>query len=490
MLKIFFGNAQDNNFDGYKTATEVWQEATGNAEYNLIQMPWPIPDQSVSAIKLEWTLEQQSNPKEWLNIIQEVYRVCADGALVEVKSHTLSFFKTLALPFEEKFFGDNRSKFLDSDYRQQVLEQWLEQAELLRSFPTNFKEFTIHVNLIVEPQKLIPNLNELSSDQINALLLQHPEVIESCTASWCAIHDPMRHFALAKVERMDNFTLQIYPLDGEHDMWVSRLLLKNNIWEPNETYLFLAVLEHFLNLYQDQPLHVANIGANIGWYTIVAAKWNKHVHVDAFEPTPDTVKMLAYNVEHNNLNEQVTIYNSALSDCVGESEFFVNSNDAGSNSLVDNSKDWRESENNFSQLSTKIKTNTLDNLYLEKAPQTWPKIVLMDVEGHEQKVFDGAQGLFAKGFRPVLFTEFSPLLMRLRGTCTYYQDLVEKYEYKPYLLISEPNQKTSKLLVTNLDNLDQRYEELQNPETNKQGLFLNVLFVPKDIDASQIKTIV
>ena len=36
----------------------------------------------------------------------------------------------------------------------------------------------------------------------------------------------------------------------------------------------------------------ANIGANLGWYSLLASKFTSHVTVDAFEPTPEFLAIL------------------------------------------------------------------------------------------------------------------------------------------------------------------------------------------------------
>lgn len=114
----------------------------------------------------------------------------------------------------------------------------------------------------------------------------------------------------------------------------------------------------------------------------------------------------------------------------------------------------------------------------------------MDVEGHEQKVMDGAQGMFAQGFRPLLVTEFAPLALKLRGECTYYQDLLSKYQYSAYIISHNTPNKTAQLMPVDLDNLKQIYKSADNPEIDEVSLLFDLLFVPPHMADQPIKPVV
>jgi len=66
-----------------------------------------------------------------------------------------------------------------------------------------------------------------------------------------------------------------------------------------------------------------DIGANIGLYSIYAAKCN-HLQVCAFEPSVFNLELLAKNIHNNNLSEKIKIFPLALSDHSGFNLFKMN----------------------------------------------------------------------------------------------------------------------------------------------------------------------
>ncbi len=53
--------------------------------WDLEQTPWPWEDNSISEIKLEHVLEHLGlTPQAYLNIWKELYRVCRDGAVIDI----------------------------------------------------------------------------------------------------------------------------------------------------------------------------------------------------------------------------------------------------------------------------------------------------------------------------------------------------------------------------------------------------------------------
>ena len=65
--------------------------------------------------------------------------------------------------------------------------------------------------------------------------------------------------------------------------------LLDGVYEPNTTAVFSSLI--------DKGTTVVDVGANLGYYTLLAAKVAKKVH--AFEPEPDNFEMLSKSVERN-----------------------------------------------------------------------------------------------------------------------------------------------------------------------------------------------
>ena len=69
-----------------------------DAVVDLEQFPWPWPDDSVEAVLFNHSLEHMGgDPKVFLRLMQELYRVCARGALVDI---------VVPHPRHDNFLGD------------------------------------------------------------------------------------------------------------------------------------------------------------------------------------------------------------------------------------------------------------------------------------------------------------------------------------------------------------------------------------------------
>jgi len=131
-----------------------------------------------------------------------------------------------------------------------------------------------------------------------------------------------------------------------------------------------------------------DIGANIGFYTLLASALAKNVH--SFEPTPRTYGILVANVSSKN---NVTLVNKACMDKGGSltiSDFGVTN--AGSNTVkaVDGAT------------TISIEATTID-LYCEEH-HIIPSVMKIDVEGAESRVIAGATRTLAT-HRPLLVIE-------------------------------------------------------------------------------------
>ncbi|MHB9143656.1 MAG: FkbM family methyltransferase [Paludibacter sp.] len=69
---------------------------------------------------------------------------------------------------------------------------------------------------------------------------------------------------------------------------------------------------------------IVDIGANIGVFTLFAAEQIKsRGHIYSFEPIPSNFEILQNNINHNNYNEKVTIFNMAVSDRKGTTKMYI-----------------------------------------------------------------------------------------------------------------------------------------------------------------------
>lgn len=141
-----------------------------------------------------------------------------------------------------------------------------------------------------------------------------------------------------------------------------------------------------------------DIGANTGWYSMLAAILNKKSLIFSFEPVTEHIECLQESIALNRLEAQVVIHPIALSNSNGEMSMLL----AGSGSSLE--KDFL-STNEGVRI---VKIKTLDSVIKEKNIPT-PDFIKIDVEGHEYKVLLGAKDILSKS-SPILFIEIAKTL--------------------------------------------------------------------------------
>ena len=139
---------------------------------------------------------------------------------------------------------------------------------------------------------------------------------------------------------------------------------------------YLEESNRFISLIGQNDV-IVDIGANIGFMSISAAKKCKKGHVIAVEPHPDTYNLLIENIEKNKLSN-IKSFNLAIGEKNGEINFSNFSND-------DQNQVIEAGENGL-----KVKMLTLDELL---APISKDQIAVLkiDVEGYEKFVLLGAK---------------------------------------------------------------------------------------------------
>ena len=139
----------------------------------------------------------------------------------------------------------------------------------------------------------------------------------------------------------------------------------------------MAFVMHFL-----RPKEMFfDVGANIGAFTVLAAGV-AGAEVMAFEPSPDTFRMLERNVRLNGLTDRVRLRNAAAGRRAGEIQF---TSGLGTENRVTADKGSSEPGVNV----VRVKVTTLD----EASADAVPRLLKVDVEGFETEVFGGAARL-------------------------------------------------------------------------------------------------
>jgi FkbM family methyltransferase len=176
------------------------------------------------------------------------------------------------------------------------------------------------------------------------------------------------------------------------DDWAvgARIALRRQ-YEPH----VVAVMRPYLR----PGLVVVDIGANIGYYALLAAtQVGPTGKVIAFEPGPSNCRLLQQSIAANGLRN-VILHASAVGDAPGQGWFSGESNGSVS-------AEFRQ------PTSLPVQVVVLDQVL---AGESRIDLIKMDIEGGEGRALKGMSAILAR-HRPIIFSEFSPgALPRISG---------------------------------------------------------------------------
>lgn len=175
--------------------------------------------------------------------------------------------------------------------------------------------------------------------------------------------------------------------------------LRIKIGSSNSDYALgkneLPVQKAFLNYVKLNDV-VYDIGANIGFFTIIAAKLvGPGGHVYAFEPISENINKLRHNININKFLN-VTVFEKAVSKSSGKEKIFLTKN-SGGHTLSSGGVP----KNKIGEIMIDIVS--IDEM-VEDLKINPPDIVKIDVEGAEYNVIDGMNKTIKK-FRPLFIYE-------------------------------------------------------------------------------------
>lgn len=152
--------------------------------------------------------------------------------------------------------------------------------------------------------------------------------------------------------------------------------------------------------------HFVDAGANIGYFTLLAAKAVKeHGRVDAFEPQPDNRERLMRHLRRNHLTDRVVVHPEALSDQPGTVRIFR---------PADASRNHGQSSM-FLPASVPSVAVDVPSVRMDQVlAGTRPKLIKLDVEGAEPLVIEGMRRLIESS-APAIILEYNPPTSREAG---------------------------------------------------------------------------
>ena len=199
---------------------------------------------------------------------------------------------------------------------------------------------------------------------------------------------------------------------------------------------------------------VLDIGANIGYYTLIFAKLvGEEGKVFAFEPDPTNFSLLKKNVEINGY-KNVELVQKAVSNKTGKIKLYLSRYNNVCHCIY-NSHDGRQ--------SIEVETIRLDDYFKNYNGEV--DFIKMDIEGAEGEAIQGMFNLLKKNNNVKIITEFLPIGLKSSSiNPEKYLKLLIELGFKLY----EINEREKKIKPVNIPKLLEMY----SPE---KGIYTNLL---------------
>lgn len=179
-------------------------------------------------------------------------------------------------------------------------------------------------------------------------------------------------------------------------------ILKSGAYEPG---LAACALRH---LAPDQD--AIDVGANVGFFTVLMAKHVGSGRVLSIEPTPQALSRLRGNIVRNGIpKEKVVIYEGVVSDKLGKVTL---TSVEGKEEYATIGQLSHLSVTGLPRVTQEVDSVTLDELVRKHGLK--PGFIKIDAEGAEQWVVEGAREML-RAHRPVVLLEVSLELQRRNG---------------------------------------------------------------------------
>ena len=220
--------------------------------------------------------------------------------------------------------------------------------------------------------------------------------------------EPTKGSFWAKAKSSPPFWIDTHDPETE-DIYISAGLHNAGVWDNYIFRMFEEILKTVPHDNINPPL-VVDIGANIGYFSLVAA--SKGFRVISFEPTHYNIEHFINSIKRNNLEDRVVIYNNAVSNGHSWIEFKATSKQNAGN-FQGHIRDDKERKPAGAIGKDYAAAITLDDVIAEDV-----LLMKIDVENHEAFVLDGAQELFCKHIVKHVILEFVEIKLKTTGMCS------------------------------------------------------------------------
>ncbi len=137
-----------------------------------------------------------------------------------------------------------------------------------------------------------------------------------------------------------------------------------------------------------------DVGANIGYYTLLATRFTPQQNIYSFEPNPKICSILRKNLSKNGFSE-INVKEIALSNKAGSQAFYMSPRSSGGASL----------ERDFFPNQCEVIVDTFNSVVQVDLQQYDSIFVKIDTEGHDDKVIEGMTKLWESALDKLVVIE-------------------------------------------------------------------------------------
>lgn len=204
----------------------------------------------------------------------------------------------------------------------------------------------------------------------------------------------------------------------------------------SEKYEFTPLFEHLIS----QSKVFFDIGANIGYFTILGGKINTDTQIFAFEPSIGPLHYLHKNIAENNL-KNVQIISKAVAQLDGKLDFYdvistkytwIKHNLSGSNSLQNL---HGKSKSKHYQVEVTTLDTVVNDFHLSHLD-----LIKIDTECTEHEIIESSLDIINK-FQPIIICEVYDVISEQMQFCINKMDNYIVYQYKNATLLRIKNLK-------------------------------------------------
>ncbi|MDQ2051474.1 FkbM family methyltransferase [Natronolimnohabitans sp. A-GB9] len=224
---------------------------------------------------------------------------------------------------------------------------------------------------------------------------------------------------------------------GEHelivdtaDAGISRTLLAYGVHEYRSTTAYERELERLASDV-DGPVRILEVGANIGYFCLVAAGvLGDRVRIYAIEPIPSNADLLERNLDRNGYGAQADVERLAFGAAKQSIEMELSTH-SNQHRVCDSPTSDGGGEADRETISVE---QTTGNRYLEtrNVDSDAVHVVRFDVEGYEREVLDGLSNVLEAPGPTVVYLELHPLELAVDAQ----SEIVDRFEDNGFEVVS------------------------------------------------------